>query len=115
MLQVHVAHILRFVTFAPLVDMCHKVANEIDASIYVYGGYLGATQSASDELFQYHTDTNKWEKIQVSGKIPSLYDHSAVVYNRSMFVFGGCSGNQYHNDLYQYQFGNKKDVFFLIS
>eukprot|EP01130_Rhizamoeba_saxonica_P007493 TRINITY_DN3031_c2_g1_i3.p1 TRINITY_DN3031_c2_g1~~TRINITY_DN3031_c2_g1_i3.p1 ORF type:complete len:441 (-),score=87.87 TRINITY_DN3031_c2_g1_i3:47-1369(-) len=82
-------------------------------SLYVYGGYdvLGYH---SDEIFEYRFDLRNWYKVETfSVSIePQLYlertHHTAVVYNDSMYIYGGEGENKensmYYNDLLRYCF-----------
>jgi N-acetylneuraminic acid mutarotase len=91
--------------------------------IYIFGGYDGINRV--NDFYGYDIDFNTWRKVvavqapnnQVSGgelgeementvpsNVPSpRHSHSAVVYEDSMFVFGGYDGH-YRNDLYRYNF-----------
>lgn len=40
-----------------------------------------------------------------SGMMPRLYGHSAVVYDDSMWVWGGKEEDSYSNSLYAFHFG----------
>ncbi|XP_052009246.1 RING finger protein B [Xyrauchen texanus] len=55
--------------------------------VYVYGG-LGEGQRYSD-IHVLDTITWKWKLVLAKGNIPSLAYHSAVVYKRELYVFGG--------------------------
>ncbi|XP_030643252.1 rab9 effector protein with kelch motifs [Chanos chanos] len=55
--------------------------------IYVYGG-LREGQRFSD-VYILDTKTWKWRLINAKGKIPTLAYHSATIYKKELFVFGG--------------------------
>ena len=60
-------------------------------SMYVFGGYDNFG-SGSNDLYRYVFKTNKWHKVNPpkNGVQPrSVYHHSAVVYQGSMYTFGG--------------------------
>jgi hypothetical protein len=46
--------------------------------------------------------SGKWN--QKTGRVPPVGDHSAVVYNGKMYVFGGHDDNDSYNDLWEYDF-----------
>ena len=49
-------------------------------------------------------DKNEWSKIPTLGTPPERYHHSAVVFEGSLYVFGGFQG---YDDLYEYRFGSR--------
>lgn len=47
-------------------------------------------------------DTMKWKALSLTGRAPSLSEHSSVVYNDKLYLFGGASGaNALSNELYE--------------
>ncbi|KAL5247102.1 hypothetical protein ACHWQZ_G019085 [Mnemiopsis leidyi] len=65
-----------------------------EGCLYLFGGQ--DEYSASNELWQYHTEACVWTKLSYSGrKPPRLYNHSAVLYDRKFFVFGGSLGSSF--------------------
>lgn len=54
--------------------------------------------------------TLKWELIHARGEVPSTRDdHSAVIYENSMVIFGGFSTDgERSNDVYRYYFKDNK-------
>ncbi|KAM6961228.1 RING finger protein B [Aplochiton taeniatus] len=66
-------------------------------ALYVYGG-LREGQRYSD-LYILNTLTWKWKLVTAKGKVPELAYHSATIYRKELFVFGGvtpshCSGGR---------------------
>lgn len=62
--------------------------------LYLFGGK--DEYSASNELWQYHIAASVWTKLSYSGKAPPrLYNHSAVLYDRKFFIFGGSLGSSF--------------------
>lgn len=55
--------------------------------VYVYGG-LRDGQRYSD-IYVLDTKTWKWKLVSAKGNIPSLAYHSATVYKKELYVFGG--------------------------
>ncbi|KAJ8341590.1 hypothetical protein SKAU_G00338810 [Synaphobranchus kaupii] len=56
-------------------------------AIYVYGG-LTEDQRYGD-VFVLDTLTWKWTLIAAKGSVPTLANHSATIYKKELFVFGG--------------------------
>ena len=76
-----------------------------DGRIYVYGGYDGKKRFG--DLFKccIKNKKYKWKEIQSEGIQPlNRFGHSAVVYQNSMFIFGGWNGHDTMNDIFQYSF-----------
>lgn len=87
----------------------HTVVSYKDA-IYVFGGDNG--KSMLNDLLRFDVKEMSWGRAVVMGNPPApRYHHSAVVYNTSMFVFGGYTGDIHSNsnltnknDLFEYKF-----------
>ena len=66
-----------------------------------------------NDLITYDCQNNSWSRA-LNGSSPTpRYHHTACVYNQSMFVFGGYTGDlnsnsnlSNKNDLYEYRFGS---------
>ncbi|XP_054894430.1 RING finger protein B [Poeciliopsis prolifica] len=72
-------------------------------AVFVYGG-LRESQRYS-ELYILNTLTWKWRLVTAKGKVPALSYHSAVFYQKELFVFGGVQprngvGDKCSNALY---------------
>jgi N-acetylneuraminic acid mutarotase len=73
-------------------------------SIYIFGGYDGFNRV--NDFYEYNVDYNTWSEVLYtgSGTMPTpRHSHSAVIYEESMFVFGGYDGH-YRNDFYRFNF-----------
>lgn len=68
---------------------------------YLFGGeyHDGANTVVSDQLFKYELTTSKWKQLVCSSAPPPRCAHSAVYYNRALYVFGGelASATEYHH------------------
>ncbi|XP_063693035.1 uncharacterized protein LOC134824948 isoform X2 [Bolinopsis microptera] len=65
-----------------------------EGSLYLFGGK--DEYSASNELWQYHTEAAVWTKLSYSGKAPPrLFNHSAILYDKKVFIFGGSLGSSF--------------------
>lgn len=82
--------------------------------MWIYGGYDDFGYKC-DDLFQYRFDTKLWQHIKTYTVVPEdqprlyleRYNHTAVVYQDSMYIFGGRGDKkeEFNNDLLQYNFG----------
>jgi len=74
-------------------------------TFYVFGGFDG--RSRVSDFFGFNTNSMTWREVvhtTAGGSPPSpRHSHSAVVYNHSMFVFGGYDGS-YRSDLNEFDF-----------
>lgn len=79
-------------------------------AIYVFGGDNG--KCMLNDLLRFDVKETSWGRAFATGCPPApRYHHSAVVFNTSMFVFGGYTGDIHSNsnltnknDLFEYKF-----------
>lgn len=59
--------------------------------VYLFGGeyYDGESNVASDQLFKFELSSQKWKQIKGFPRPPPRCAHSAVYFNRCLYVFGG--------------------------
>ena len=77
--------------------------------LYFFGGYQRKQGTYFNDLFYFDLDKRVWNTIttisnsQNSSKVPPSprTDHTAVLYEGSMYVFGGYDGRARFNDLYK--------------
>ncbi|OMJ94181.1 hypothetical protein SteCoe_2663 [Stentor coeruleus] len=72
-------------------------------NMYVFGGWDG--HDTLDDLYQYSFSSKSWIEVRLTTGIkPSpRYRHSCVVFEDSIFIFGGVNKTQTrYNDLYEY-------------
>lgn len=71
--------------------------------MFTFGGWNGFTRSWYNDLHVFNFQSKQWRAIHPSGKEPTKRtSHSAVIYNGKMYVFGGFSGEEYLNDLFEF-------------
>jgi len=83
--------------------LCHtSVVN--DDKMYIYGGHI--TQPSSEyfhtvkqDMFECNLKTREWREVPVGEGAPRRTEHTAVVHNNMMVVFGGYSGTGYENSV----------------
>jgi leucine-zipper-like transcriptional regulator 1 len=75
-------------------------------TFYVFGGFDGTNRK--NDFYGYNLDTQTWSLVPVStGHAPSSrHSHCAVVYDKSMWIFGGYDSS-YKNDLHEYNFASE--------
>lgn len=72
-----------------------------DKKLYVVGGCESGGDPVSD-VWIYDITSRQWSKEK--SPLEPRYGHSSVVYNDSMFVFGGRKKKAFFNDLWMYSF-----------
>ena len=77
--------------------------------LYFFGGYQRKRGQYFNDLFYFDLDKKTWQAIKTSGVAPSeRTDHTAVLYEGSMYVFAGYDGHTRFNDLWKCNLkGNK--------
>lgn len=75
-------------------------------SIFIFGGYDGFNRV--NDFYEYNIDYNSWQEVlnnEHSSLCPPTprHSHSAVVYDDSMYIFGGYDGH-YKNDFHRFNF-----------
>ncbi|EGG13735.1 Kelch repeat-containing protein [Cavenderia fasciculata] len=82
-----------------------------DKYMYVYGGdngykdqFLSLIGDVKNDLWRYNLESRIWEEILYSGMKPKLTEHTSVLYNGKIIMFGGSTGcsPQYSSIVYQY-------------
>lgn len=95
-------------TACPPGRLCHtSVVN--DNKMYIYGGHI--TQPSSEyfhtvkhDMYECNLTTREWREVPVGDGAPRRTEHTAVVHNNNMVVFGGYSGNGYENSVMTFDF-----------
>ena len=75
-----------------------------DRSIFIFGGYDGTNKV--NDFYEFNIDNTTWSEVIYSGMgVPPSprHSHTCVVYEDSMYVFGGFDGN-YRNDFHRFNF-----------
>lgn len=87
---------------APEGRLCHTGVVG-DGKMYIFGGHI--TQPSSEyfhtvkqDVFECDLNTRKWVEYS-SETAPRRTEHTAVMYNTHMIVFGGYSGSGYENSV----------------
>jgi N-acetylneuraminic acid mutarotase len=70
--------------------------------LFFFGGYQRKRGQYFNDLFYFDLDKKLWQTIQTEGTPPSpRTDHTAVLYEGSMYVFAGYDGHTRFNDLWR--------------
>lgn len=97
-------------TSCPAGRLCHTaVVNNNNNKMYIYGGHI--TQPSSEyfhsvkqDMYEYDLFTREWREMPGGEGAPKRTEHTAVVHNNSMIVFGGYSGTGYENTAMVFDF-----------
>ena len=58
-------------------------------------------------MYQLNLSTFEWTQIKGNGDSPlNRFGHTAIIYDHSMYIFGGWNGHDTLDDLYQYSFAS---------
>lgn len=84
-------------------------------SMYLFGGSTGA---ARNDLYEFRLDTKQWREVRPqTSKDGQQYQvpcprfcHTGVVYNSSLFIFGGYDGQNRLNDFIQFKLADEINV-----
>lgn len=83
------------------------VAVAFGNSFFVHGGFDGVSRVSDFWAFDFSTMIWR-EVVALQGHPPSpRHSHAAVVYNHSLFIFGGYDGS-YKSDLYEFDFSTSR-------
>ena len=76
-------------------------------SLYIFGGYDGAVRV--NDFYEFHFPTRRWVSLySIDDTPPCARDrHTAVVYDNSLYIFGGFDGSSRKNDFYAYNFDSQ--------
>ncbi|XP_064455333.1 uncharacterized protein LOC135366533 isoform X2 [Ornithodoros turicata] len=79
-----------------------------NGAMHLYGGYQDLRGSSS-ELWRFHFDTEQWELVCQAEEIPpARHNHSCVVYEGAMWVYGGMTDLQERADFWRYHFATNQ-------
>lgn len=69
-------------------------------SFYLFGGYTRKDGVYYNDLYRFDTASGVWTKLFCTGEAPSIRtDHTAVLYENAIYIFGGYDGKTRFNDL----------------
>lgn len=71
-------------------------------SIFFFGGYTKKDGDYFNDLFEFEIPRAHWTRIEAANRPSVRTDHSCVVYEASLYIFGGFDGRSRFQDLHQY-------------
>mmetsp|Transcript_14498 Transcript_14498/g.41674 ORF Transcript_14498/g.41674 Transcript_14498/m.41674 type:complete len:490 (-) Transcript_14498:94-1563(-) len=77
-------------------------------SIFYFGGYTKKDGDYFNDLFEFNIPNAHWTLLDSAVRPSVRTDHSCVVYQTSLFIFGGFDGRSRFSDLHQYQIEERK-------
>mmetsp|Transcript_110192 Transcript_110192/g.235255 ORF Transcript_110192/g.235255 Transcript_110192/m.235255 type:complete len:782 (+) Transcript_110192:69-2414(+) len=77
-------------------------------SIYFFGGYTKKDGDYFNDLFEFNIPRAYWTRIDSASKPSVRTDHSCVVYEASLYIFGGFDGRSRFQDLHQYMIEDRE-------
>jgi len=77
---------------------------EHDGQLWLFGGY-GENKRSLNDVCVFKPQHNKWDSVLTHGDAPRpVYLHTAVVYDRKMWVFGGNVASKESDELHVFDF-----------
>lgn len=80
----------------------------VDKNFVIFGG------KGKDKLFNdiyILSNTLSWSLVKAEGEAPTpRFGHSSAVFDKKMIISGGFDGKNYLTDLYEFNFGKKKNL-----
>jgi len=74
-----------------------------DGKMYTFGGWNGFTRRWFNDVYELCLETKRWRSVKAKGVPPAQRtSHASVIKNGKMYVFGGYSGENYLNDLWEF-------------
>lgn len=83
-----------------------------NGAMHIYGGYQDLRGSSS-ELWSFDFVTERWHLTLLSSHVdqpPARHNHSSVVHDAAMWVYGGMTDLQERNDFWKWDFGSVKTM-----
>eukprot|EP01080_Neovahlkampfia_damariscottae_P001229 gene1229-11319_t len=82
--------------------------NESNESVLCLFGGIDENSKALNDVFEFNFTKNEWKLIEKNGdKISPRFGHSSISNEKEMFIFGGFDGNEYFDQLFNYNFETK--------
>ncbi len=70
-------------------------------ALYFFGGYEKKHGIYYNDVFRYDIAKNEWTQLATHGAKPTARtDHTAILYEHSIYIFGGYDGQRRFNDLF---------------
>jgi hypothetical protein len=94
----------------PPARLCHTAIVYGD-SMYIQGGHITVQDSQmfgaiKSDFWKFNLVTKRWDEIQ-EPRFPTRTEHSSVLWNKKMWMYGGFAGNNFVSDVMCYDFETK--------
>jgi len=67
------------------------------------GRVVGKGRVYTNDMWSFNIPSKVWSTVAMKGIIPvARHNHSAVLFNNCIYVFGGSNNDEYFNDLYAF-------------
>jgi len=91
--------------------LCHTAVKHND-KIHIFGGHNTETDSqrfseVKNDLFSFDIKKKTWEKCSFRN-LPAKTEHSAILHDDKLWMFGGYSGNSFSNLLFMINFSTQQ-------
>jgi len=71
--------------------------------MYTFGGWNGFSRKWFNDVYELDLDMRRWRRIDAKGPMPvQRTSHASVIQDGKMYIFGGFSGENYLNDLWEF-------------
>jgi N-acetylneuraminic acid mutarotase len=77
-------------------------------SIFFFGGYTKKDGDYFNDLFEFNIPRAHWSRIDAMDRPSVRTDHSCIMYEASMYIFGGFDASSRFSDLHQYSIDDRK-------
>ena len=74
----------------------------LGSDIYYFGGYTFKKGEYFNDLYRFNIKTITWCLLYIGKEISPRVDHTLVVNNKFLYIFGGSDGKNKFDDLYCY-------------
>lgn len=84
-------------------------ATLFDEDLIVYGGYDVVHEKYSNELWRANIRYGElhWELLEIDSPCGERAGHTAILYQDSLYIFGGRNNETFYNDVWRYDFNTK--------
>lgn len=88
---------------------CFHSAVVYNDAMYVLGGLSSKESPRLDKLWKYNFTSQTWSSVKCKGRLPkSRSEHSALVHQDSMYIFGGEINGDPCNELWEFNFSSSR-------
>lgn len=78
------------------------------SDIFYFGGYTYRKGEYFSDIYRFNTKNNTWTAVYSGKEISPRVDHSFVLFNKMLYVFGGSDGKLKLDDFFRFDINNYK-------